>query len=155
MLKLHGKGRRRTRPYRSTVYSCRLKGHWPLPGTYECRSCRKQGTPYMEKHRFPIRRFYIALHLHPQRHGRSVRSLNWESHYTTRKKNGMPWDWSWAERPCQTGSSCLSGQAFPCDPPSETGTAETGLPAYRWDPCTGAERTGEKEYIGFLHVGLL
>ena len=37
--------------------------------TYECRACRKNGTPYMEKSPVP----------------------HWASPYTVRKRNGKPW----------------------------------------------------------------
>ena len=59
--------------------------------TYECRTCRKNGTPYMEKSPVPCPRSCIPLRLLPQPHGSSIRSLNWAFHYTARKRNGRPW----------------------------------------------------------------
>ena len=59
--------------------------------TYECRVCRKNGTPYMEKSPAPYPRSCTPLHLLPRFRGSSTRSLNWVSPYTARKRNGRPW----------------------------------------------------------------
>ena len=52
-------------------------------------------------------------------------------------------------------SGCLSGLACTHRSPSEAGTSETEIPSYRWNTCTGAERTGTEKYVRFLYVGLL
>ena len=60
--------------------------------TYECRSCRKQGTPYMEKAPVP---YPPVLHSPA-----SASTITWLIHQKfelgiplyRRKKNGMPWD---------------------------------------------------------------
>lgn len=50
---------------------------------------------------------------------------------------------------------CLPGLALPCGRPPQAGTSETGISAYRRDPCVGAEGTRAEEHFGFLYVGIL
>ena len=57
--------------------------------TYECRACRKNGTPYMEKSPALCSRLCTPLRLLPRFRGSSIRSLNWVSLYTARKRNGV------------------------------------------------------------------
>ena len=59
--------------------------------TYECRACRKNGTPYMEKSPVP----YSPV-MHSLASASTIAWLIYQKfelgfHYTARKRNGRPW----------------------------------------------------------------
>ena len=124
--------------------------------TYECRACRKNGTPYMEKSPVPHppvmhslasastiawlvhQKFELGIPLYRQ-------EKEWEAMGLSLSRATMS---NWLLAVCRDWLSHVVSHL-------RRGTSKAGISAYRRDPRAGAEGTREEEHFGFLYVGVL